>query len=1334
MLDIFYYFDIEIPSIGSITDAYLKDIAHKINKLTPIQQNRFNSDPTVNTLYFNLLHSGLSFNELKNHFINYINQIQKQHDTAENYYNEARNLRKEQKYDKALESVNKALELYPPNRYPLNRKYSKEKDAILNEKDGEIKQRINNLYVQAVNFRLTDKLNKALDKINEAIEICSEISRLQEDNKKCLAEKDLIENAIIDKHLGQAQKLRGEKNFDKALEKINKAINKCSDDPKFREKKNLCLAEKNLIISEKDEYLRQAADMYYRQAQELRKQNKYNEAINSINEALRIYPNSPKIIDEKNLIEQEKNEYVRRQTAENLYHQALNLHNQKKFDDALFRINQALSYYPNDLTYLNEKSYIEKDKEKARLEFADNKYIQAQELRKHKNYDAALNCINEALALYPNKQTYNYEKDRIEREKVEENRHKTAESYYTQAINLQIQEDYDNALKYIEEALGLFPFNPDYVKAKAYIEKKRDAKRCQLAEELYRQALNSQNQNYYKEALAKISEACLLQPDNEIYKERKDIIVDEFEKLRRLAKKKALTLLKRTLIGIGGTLAALIIVIASQCCVQAKLQKYADNLCNQAEKLCDNNDYDRAFVDVVQALSIYPDNKGYQEVKNTIIQKGADYYYDEARNQLDKQDFLNALTSIGKAVDRFSDNADYLRLKNEIESKKELAERRSKAQEYCKNAQKLRLGKKFADADKEIDKAILLFPDDDIYKKEKENIEKQKEFTAKEHYKNAQNLRKNGTLNDLSNALLEINEALALYPTEPNYVEEEKLITAETHYNKAISFRDNVKLKAAYDEINKALNLYPNDEKYIKESNNIITMQKNKIADEHYKNAQYNRAKGEYVAALAEIKEALKLFPEEEKYKNEEKIINNNIEEAKRRDEANQHNNKANQLLKEGKYKEAKDENDLALKQYPNDGNYKETEGKLREIANSYYIEARNLRLQNQLGAALDEIKKALNLYSEDINYQKELEDINKAVEANKRATADAYYQKAQELRGKKQFVTAEVEINKALALYPNDNNYRNELDDIHKAAEENKREIANAYYEKAQELRKQNKLAEALVEINKALALYPKDFNYSNEEKWIKAEEHYYKAKDYFSRGELFNAENELNIADSLYQYDPKYNKLQEQINKERNFQSNYDNANKANASGKNNKSYKDINEAYIAINNALIFNPQSDKGKSLKAEICYNYANILLQIIAGNEEETNEAYLQKINDYEKAIQKINESLVIDSSNVTYKKLKADICYKYANFLRRNMHNYDKAASMIDTAISLVNVNSSLYIKYKAEKTLIEKAKNDSTGDTSKDKAAKEETSDNKSDAGNTSDNTEENIHDDTF
>ena len=149
------------------------------------------------------------------------------------------------------------------------------------------------------------------------------------------------------------------------------------------------------------------------QATELYKQGNSSEALKKVDEALELYPDRQELIDfRKKLVAsiQKQNDLDQQTIASKLYQQATELSDDKNYAEALEKIEEALKIDPNNAVYKKTKKTIVEAQTRAE---AFKLYQEAEALYDNKKNKEALEKINQALSMFPEDQAYNFLKQRI---------------------------------------------------------------------------------------------------------------------------------------------------------------------------------------------------------------------------------------------------------------------------------------------------------------------------------------------------------------------------------------------------------------------------------------------------------------------------------------------------------------------------------------------------------------------------------------------------------------------------------------------------------------------------------------------------------------------------------------------------------------------------------------------------------------------------------------------------------------------------------------------------------------------------------------------------------
>ena len=221
-----------------------------------------------------------------------------------------------------------------------------------------------------------------------------------------------------------------------------------------------------------------------------------------------------------------------------------------------------------------------------------------------------------------------------------------AAKYYKQALNLFDDEEYEEALDFINKALQRDPNNRKYEKVKKDIEGAIEEAEQQEdeADELADSAKNLLKKEKFDEALRAIDKALKMFPDNRNYKRIKEKIEDAKESYE-----------------------------------EQEHQEAAGELLNQAQDLLNRQKFDEALKKVDDAEDVYPDDKSkYTSIRRKIKNAQSDYEeqntLEEAANLAEnaleclKQNRVDeALITIEDALAIDPGNSEYKKIKEKIE-------------------------------------------------------------------------------------------------------------------------------------------------------------------------------------------------------------------------------------------------------------------------------------------------------------------------------------------------------------------------------------------------------------------------------------------------------------------------------------------------------------------------------------------------------------------------------------------------------------------------------------------------------------------------------------------
>ena len=137
-----------------------------------------------------------------------------------------------------------------------------------------------------------------------------------------------------------------------------------------------------------------------------------------------------------------KSELERQTEANQIYKSAVKLRGDEQYEQALVKINEALAMYPKDAEFNNEKQTIESLlAESKRQAKADSLYKEAISFRNSQKYDEALSKINEALSMYPNNSKLKVFKQNLDKSIAEVNLQKKTTAELEQVFGMRNEED-----------------------------------------------------------------------------------------------------------------------------------------------------------------------------------------------------------------------------------------------------------------------------------------------------------------------------------------------------------------------------------------------------------------------------------------------------------------------------------------------------------------------------------------------------------------------------------------------------------------------------------------------------------------------------------------------------------------------------------------------------------------------------------------------------------------------------------------------------------------------------------------------------------------------------
>ena len=417
--------------------------------------------------------------------------------TAMQHYNESDRLLQEERYDEAIEEINKALEI------DNNEDYRKKKKEIEDVIDA------NKHYEAAV------KYNQSSDYTNALKEIDVSLVLIPNDKLFIDLKEDIQRRIEADNLYNTALELENSVKYQEAIDLMNQALELFPGDTRFSNLITRLQTELN-VQKEIDN-----AEMYYEKAKEFMANNDYPQASAAIAEAR-------KIADAKNLsqlnskylnYEQEIDAVIEHnRELDEINAQIAKIKDfvrQEKYEDAIVVIQESVSKFPAEQKFKDIQDKL-----------AEKFYKSAQNYFKENDYEQAEKAIEISTQLFPENTTYAIlERDinvALKKKRDEEERKLQIieiERQLAKIDKLISQKDYRAANDVLDDSLAKYPTNNELNVKKREFDKILNKLKEQYAENCYNKAVEFKKNGKPNEALKEISKALLLYPDYKQYKD-----------------------------------------------------------------------------------------------------------------------------------------------------------------------------------------------------------------------------------------------------------------------------------------------------------------------------------------------------------------------------------------------------------------------------------------------------------------------------------------------------------------------------------------------------------------------------------------------------------------------------------------------------------------------------------------------------------------------------------------------------------------------------------------------------------------------------------------------
>lgn len=346
---------------------------------------------------------------------------------------------------------------------PDNNKY-KNFLAKIEKEIEEISKDVKDLYNDFIERKKAGDYKSALYFLNKAITTA---------RKKKLDTTELsnLKNELIKymDNLGKAESLYKcainsftEKDYEKAINSLKNAILLIPDNKEYQKKLYDIKSEYKKVLNE--------AEKFYLNAKNLLDVNEFDNAKTQVNSALELLKER-KYIKLHDDIDQKQQKFLNEQKAEKIYTEALTLYNSSNSDyEQIFDLlDRAINLSPKKV-YKDLRGKIKHDRD---VIVAENLYEDSKSCFDNKDFNKALSLIKEAIKLSPSNRIYIDLKQKIDWEQKEYEKRQNAEEYYTSAIEYYNEGEFSDAIECLENALELQPNNDTY---KTLLERARECK------------------------------------------------------------------------------------------------------------------------------------------------------------------------------------------------------------------------------------------------------------------------------------------------------------------------------------------------------------------------------------------------------------------------------------------------------------------------------------------------------------------------------------------------------------------------------------------------------------------------------------------------------------------------------------------------------------------------------------------------------------------------------------------------------------------------------------------------------------------------------------------
>ena len=255
--------------------------------------------------------------------------------------------------------------------------------------------------------------------------------------------------------MNEAQALRSAKQFDRAVEILDNALRTYPGEPAL-------LRDLESVQSAKGAWKReQAIATVLRRVGELAREAQFAEALQLVARALRQYQGEPLLLDAQRHLENEWQEYKRREEIAQASATAESMIAERRFEDAVLFLRSSISRYPGETAFASLLARAENELErKRRADAIEAARRDSEILAGQHKFAEALKVVELALAAWPGDATLLGHQDLLRRRRDDWEYQQAISDLVRQSDNLVRQGRFEDALALLQNALKDYPADP----------------------------------------------------------------------------------------------------------------------------------------------------------------------------------------------------------------------------------------------------------------------------------------------------------------------------------------------------------------------------------------------------------------------------------------------------------------------------------------------------------------------------------------------------------------------------------------------------------------------------------------------------------------------------------------------------------------------------------------------------------------------------------------------------------------------------------------------------------------------------------------------------------